>query len=195
MAGEALSLALAGDETALAEARRAVEHGERSGNPSALGMALFSLVAAHPFIGGDPIETSLHRDRATTLAESVRNEWLLGMCVGLPLSTLHHDDPAAQLAVTLDTVQDFHRSGWTTHAWSACWLIPELLLDLDQSRAAATWLGACSASKLPRFSQEPLPALLADLLHGISTPELIEAFERGTTTPLPALCDDLERGH
>ena len=178
-ASEALSRALCGDAGAVESARRAVECGERSANPSALGMALYAQVVVHLVRGGNPIETALAHDRGVSLAASVRNQWLLGMFMGLPRPNLHQGDPAAQLTATLDVIDDFLHSGWTTHAWGACWLVPDLLVELDRTIDAATWLGACAASSVPRLQLDALPHLLEQVKSGTASAELLAACALG----------------
>ncbi len=179
LASEAIALALAGDRTAASVSHEAVAHGERAGIPSALGLALFSRALSHLASGRDPVESALTLDRARTLAESVANHWLLGMCGGLDGASIGSNDPMLRLTAAVDTVDDFMHNGWPTHAWNAGWVVPGALAALGHLEVAATWLGACLASGVPQLATRVLPAELEAALAGEGDPQWWNAIATG----------------
>jgi hypothetical protein len=179
LASEAIALALAGDPSAASVSDEAVTRGERAGVPSSLGLALFSAAMAHQLSGGAPVESALLLDRARTLAESVANHWLLGMCGGLDGAATGSDDPVLLLTASVDAMDDFMQNGWPTHAWTVGWLVPGALAVLDHLEVAATWLGACLASGVPQLSNIVLPPELEGALAGEGDPRWWNAIATG----------------
>jgi predicted ATPase/class 3 adenylate cyclase len=188
LASLAMSCALAGEPDALDVARQAVQCGERSANPSALGLALYSYAMVASFAGRDTMEIALPIDRAITLASSVRNQWLVGMCRSMPQSFVAGGDPASAFVATLDVIDEQLRNGWPTHAWTFAWSLADQALAAEHAELAAMWLGQCSSSPVPRLLVDPLDPVLAALLDGTCTDgDLRRAFERGRTMPFSEL--------
>ena len=175
VAGELISRALAGEPDVTTRAEAALRTATRGANPSSLGLLWYSVAIAR-MIAGDIDGSTLAADRARTLAGSVRNQWLLGMCANPHLAS---GDPSTKLATALEAMDDALRSGWTTHAWTAGWSIFAMLTEMGQLTLAAMWLGACNASSIPSFDLDVVPAALDAAMRGQGDPELVAALEYG----------------
>ena len=60
--------------------------------------------------------------------------------------------------MAFDAAEDFHRTGWPTHAWWAMWGVIAVLFDLGRTEVAAMVLGGCEASGVSRTAYQHVPA-------------------------------------
>jgi hypothetical protein len=121
---------------------------------------------------------------ARTYASTVRNTWLSMMAETTSAIDPRLDTQTA-LDALLDIIDEQHRGGWTTYAWSGAWYVPGLLLDLDRTETAAFAAGACCTSGTqPMFTA--LPEALANL-DGPGDSRLHHRFRQGGNQNLPTI--------
>ena len=157
----ALSRSLAGDVPgALVAADRALDAAHRCGNPTAIGYAHFTRAFA-ALMSGDHATAIDAVAAGRAHAATVRNSWL-HRSLGAARVSDATMDPTDALAEMLDIIDDEQRAGWSTHAWTASWSVPAMLLALGRAEAAAFFIGACSTSGI-RSLLGPPPDELAVL--------------------------------
>ena len=181
--GLLISRVLAGESGVEPMAQRALTQETSGASPSSVGLLWYTLAFARFFVGDvDGAATAL--DRARMLAESVGNQWLMGLCAA---PAVVERDPAKRVARCLEAVDDYVRAGWTTHGWALAWQVVDALVELGELDLAASWLGACERSGVARMHPEPLDAALVAAADGTGDPALVAAVERGRS----ATFDDL----
>jgi hypothetical protein len=176
----------------LAEGRKwvgpTVEFAMRSGNPSVTAYALAGEAYLRTLEGGDPAGIAALLERSRALASEVGNHWVLGI-VGFALGNARASsgDPAGALTAFLDTADDLHRSGWSTHSWQSMWLATGLLHRLERLEEGALFLGACQASGIQKLAPETVAAEFEVLTADDGDPHLAALRAVGSRLELPEL--------